>query len=97
MKTIPEPNREIPVADEVDVLVVGGGPTGVGAALSATVLAYACGYMGLMLSPVHACLIVTTEHFRTHLAKILLRLLGPASIVILGAVSLHYVVRLLVP
>jgi hypothetical protein len=35
LRTIPEPNREIPVADEVDVLVVGGGPAGVGAALSA--------------------------------------------------------------
>jgi hypothetical protein len=35
MKTIPEPNREIPVVEEVDVLVVGGGPTGIGAALSA--------------------------------------------------------------
>ena len=35
MKTIPEPNSEIPVVGEVDVLVVGGGPAGVGAALSA--------------------------------------------------------------
>ena len=35
MKTIPEPNREIPVIDQVDVLVVGGGPAGVSAALSA--------------------------------------------------------------
>jgi hypothetical protein len=35
MKTIPERNREIPVADQVDVLVVGGGPAGVGAAMAA--------------------------------------------------------------
>ncbi len=35
MKTIAEPAHEIVVADEVDVLVVGGGYTGVGAALSA--------------------------------------------------------------
>jgi hypothetical protein len=35
MKTIAEINRSIPVIDEVDVLVVGGGPAGVGAALSA--------------------------------------------------------------
>ena len=35
MKTILEPNRQIPIADEVDVLIVGGGPAGVGAALSA--------------------------------------------------------------
>ena len=35
MKTIPEPNHEISIVDEVDVLVVGGGPAGIGAALSA--------------------------------------------------------------
>ena len=35
MKIIPEPNRELAVVEEVDVLVVGGGPTGVGAAISA--------------------------------------------------------------
>ena len=35
MTTIPEPNREIPILDQVDVLVVGGGPAGVGAAISA--------------------------------------------------------------
>lgn len=30
METISEPNRVIPVVDRVDVLVVGGGPAGVG-------------------------------------------------------------------
>lgn len=35
MQTIPETSREIPVVDEVDVLVVGGGPAGIGAAISA--------------------------------------------------------------
>ena len=35
MKTIPEINPDIPVAGQVDVLVVGGGPAGVAAALSA--------------------------------------------------------------
>lgn len=35
MRTIAEPNQEIPIVDDVDVLVVGGGPTGVGAAISA--------------------------------------------------------------
>jgi hypothetical protein len=34
MKTILEPKREIPVLAEVDVVVVGGGPAGIGAALS---------------------------------------------------------------
>lgn len=33
-KTITEPKREVPVFDEVDVLVVGGGPAGLAAALT---------------------------------------------------------------
>ena len=35
MTTVPESSREIPVVDQVDVLVVGGGPAGIGAAISA--------------------------------------------------------------
>ena len=35
METISDPSGEIPVADTVDVLVVGGGLTGVAAAISA--------------------------------------------------------------
>lgn len=35
MKTIAEINKEIPITHEVDVLVVGGGPAGIGAAISA--------------------------------------------------------------
>ena len=34
-KTIAEPPRETPVVGETDVLVIGGGPAGVGAALAA--------------------------------------------------------------
>ena len=35
MPTIPGVNREIPILGQVDVVVVGGGPAGVGAAISA--------------------------------------------------------------
>ncbi len=34
MKTILEPQKKIPVIDEADVIVVGGGPAGIGAALA---------------------------------------------------------------
>jgi hypothetical protein len=54
LKTIPEPNKEVEVIRECDVVVVGGGPGGIGAALSAarngadTVLIERYGYLGGM-------------------------------------------------
>ena len=35
--------------------------------LASVVLAYTFGHMGMMLSPVHICLVVTNEHFKTRL------------------------------
>jgi uncharacterized protein len=43
--------------------------------LSTVSLAFSFGFMGVMLSPVHICLIVTNEHFKTSLAKSLTSLL----------------------
>ena len=40
MKYYTEPSREIPVAAETEVLVVGGGPAGFGAALHAARMGY---------------------------------------------------------
>ena len=39
MKTVTEPKRDVPVIDEFDVVVVGGGCTGVFAAVRAARLA----------------------------------------------------------
>ena len=47
--------------------------------LAATALAFGFGYMGMMLSPVHVCLIVTNEHFQTRLPHSLRGLLAPAG------------------
>lgn len=43
--------------------------------LSTLSLAFTFGFMGVMMSPVHICLIVTNEHFKTSLAKSLTSLL----------------------
>jgi NADPH-dependent 2,4-dienoyl-CoA reductase/sulfur reductase-like enzyme len=54
MKTIPEPNKNIKVARECDVVVLGGGPGGIGAAVAAarngadTVLIERFGHLGGM-------------------------------------------------
>ena len=46
--------------------------------LSTVVLAFGFGYMGMILSPVHICLIVSNEHFRTRLLDSLRGLILPA-------------------
>ena len=49
-------------------------------------IAVSFGWIGMMLSPVHVCLIVTNEHFKTKLLKSISRLLGPTLFLALGAV-----------
>lgn len=60
--------------------------------MACTVLAYACGHMGQMLSPVHVCLVVTNEHFETGMVHSLRGLLGPVVSVILAALLVRAVV-----
>jgi hypothetical protein len=61
--------------------------------LSTTVLAYGCGYMGMLLSPVHVCLVVTGEHFGTGVLRIAAGLLRPAAVVLALAVLMHLALR----
>ena len=62
--TIQEPARDIPVAADVDVLVAGGGPAGIAAALSAaragarTVLVERYGYLGGMITGAYVVAII---------------------------------------
>ncbi len=60
--------------------------------LATTVLAYGAGYVGMMLSPVHICLIVTNEHFRTRLLHSLRGIVAPALLVLVGAVAMHVLI-----
>jgi integral membrane protein (TIGR00529 family) len=61
--------------------------------LSTVVLAYGFGYMGMILCPVHVCLIVTNEYFKTSITQSILRLVKPALIVLAGAVIISMCVR----
>ncbi len=59
--------------------------------LAYTMLAYACGHIGQMLSPVHVCLVVSNEHFKTNLFHSLSGIFAPAAAVIATAVIFHFV------
>jgi len=74
------------------VSLLGPNPS-VGALLATTVLAYGCGYLGMMLSPVHVCIIVTNEHFGTSLYRSLGGLVRPAAAVFCAVIVVHLAVR----
>jgi len=57
--------------------------------LAFTGLAFACGHVGQLLSPVHVCLVVTNEHFRTDLLRSLRGLLAPAALMVLTALAVY--------
>ncbi len=60
------------------VMSILGPDPATGELLASTTLAYGFGYMGMVLSPVHVCLIVTNDHFHTKLPKSLSGLVFPA-------------------
>jgi uncharacterized protein len=53
-------------------------------ACAATVFAFGCGYVGMLLSPVHICFVVTNEYFKTRLYSSYRYILAP-SLVVLAA------------
>jgi hypothetical protein len=63
------------------------------AVLAATMLAFGAGYAGLILSPVHFCLIQTNLYFATSLGASLRRLLPPVLLVFAMAVAGWAVLR----
>jgi hypothetical protein len=67
--------------------LVGPEPT---AALSAatTAFAYSFGYMGMMLSPMHACFVVTAEYFCTTVFGAYRYIIGPVIIILLTSIAL---------
>ena len=61
--------------------------------ISTVVLAYGFGYMGMILSPVHVCLIVSNQYFKTGINESLIKLLKPATVVLSGALLLFMLYR----
>jgi integral membrane protein (TIGR00529 family) len=70
------------------VLSLAGPDTG---GLFATIaLGYGCGFIGMMLSPIHVCLIVTNEYYKTNLFESLSGLLRPALFVFVCAAAYSF-------
>jgi integral membrane protein (TIGR00529 family) len=67
------------------VLGLAGADASLREVMAAVVLAYGSGYAGMLLSPVHFCLIQTNLFFKTTLGSSLVRL-GPACAMLLTAV-----------
>lgn len=63
--------------------------------LATLVLGYGFGYVGLLLSPVHLCLLVTRDYFSARLSKVYRQLLPGAVIILIYAVAVHFVLRVL--
>ena len=62
---------------------------------AATVLAFAAGYMGVLLSPVHICLVLTREYFDADIAKVYARLLLPVAAMLAVALTVYFTETLL--
>jgi integral membrane protein (TIGR00529 family) len=58
-------------------------------------LAYAFGYMGMMLSPVHLCFLVTKDYYKASFLKSYRHLLWPALFVMVTVLALFALVRVL--
>lgn len=64
----------------------------VGASLdsAATVLAFAAGYAGVMLSPVHLCILLTVEYFDARMGAVYRRLFAPMGVMVAVAFVLYF-------
>lgn len=62
--------------------------------LTYVMFAYAGGFAGILLSPVHLCLIVTKQYFKADFKKIYKMLLSPVAFVILIALAIVLISRL---
>ncbi len=61
--------------------------------LSTTVLAYGFGFAGMLLSPVHVCLVVASEYFKTRVLANAAGLLKPTAVVLTASFLYHLLLR----
>ncbi|MFQ5905793.1 MAG: DUF401 family protein [bacterium] len=59
--------------------------------VSFTVLAYCSGFIGTFLSPVHLCIVLTKEYFKSEWAGTYKLLLGPSILTMLAALGLYII------
>ncbi len=59
--------------------------------LATLVLAYSVGYMGIILSPVHLCLIVTRDYFKSSIRLIFKALTACVITIIIYSMAMHYI------
>jgi len=63
--------------------------------IATLVLAYGFGYMGVLLSPVHLCLLVTKDYFKTSLSRFYRQLIPAVVVVLVYSTAAHVVFRFL--
>ncbi len=63
--------------------------------MATLVLAYGFGYMGMMLSPVHLCLLVTKDYFEAPMQKVYWRVLPCVLCVLVYCIMAHTVLAML--
>jgi integral membrane protein (TIGR00529 family) len=63
--------------------------------LATLVLAYGFGYVGIILSPVHTCLVLSNKYFNTSLAQSIFKMIPPSLVVLAGSICLYYFIRAL--
>ena len=66
--------------------LIGPDPT-TGQVIATAALAYGFGYVGMLLSPVHVCLIVSSEHFKTSVLRNAAAMAKPAVFILIGALA----------
>ncbi|HMB00862.1 MAG TPA: DUF401 family protein [Spirochaetota bacterium] len=59
------------------------------------ILAYGVGYIGMILSPVHICLVVTNKYFKTDLLESIYRLLAPETVMLVWVFLLYFLYNII--